>query len=74
MDLRDQRGAISGAEGCMMGAMALFALLLIGLLVISFFRFQEPPKGPPGNPNPMTGSQPAVAAPQPQPRPTTGDR
>ena len=39
------RGAVSGAEGCMFLAMIVFALLLIGLLVVAFFRFQSPPQG-----------------------------
>ena len=34
-----------GIQGCLFGAMALFAILLIVLLVIAFFRFQEPPQG-----------------------------
>ncbi len=46
MDIRNERGAVSGAEGCMFGAMLLFGLLLLGLLVVAFFRFQEPPRGP----------------------------
>jgi hypothetical protein len=45
MDLRDERGGISPAEGCMFLAMILFAILLIGLLTVAFFRFREPPQG-----------------------------
>ncbi|MBW3631178.1 MAG: hypothetical protein KY464_18075 [Gemmatimonadetes bacterium] len=54
MDLRSERGAISGAEGCMFFAMFFFAVLLIGMLVIAFFRFQEPPQNVPiGGPPPV---------------------
>ncbi len=60
MDLRNQRGAISGAEGCMFLAMLLFAVLLIGVLAVAFFRFQEPPTGPS---MPATGYQSPVASP-----------
>jgi hypothetical protein len=55
MDLRNERGAISGAEGCMFFAMFLFAVLLIGLLVVAFFRFQEPPQNLPVGGPPPTG-------------------
>ena len=44
MVLGNRRGAVSIAEGCMFLAMALFAALLITLLVVAFFRFQEPPQ------------------------------
>jgi hypothetical protein len=44
MDLRDESGAVSPAEGCMFLAMILFAILLIGLLAVAYFRFQEPPR------------------------------
>ena len=55
MDLRNERGAISGAEGCMFFAMFLFAALLIGLLVVAFFRFREPPQNLPiGGPPPTS--------------------
>ena len=55
MDLRSERGAISGAEGCMFFAMLLFAVLLIGLLVVAFFRFREPPQNlPVGGPPPSS--------------------
>lgn len=42
--VRNRRGAVSVAEGCMFLAMALFAALLLALLVVAFFRFQEPPQ------------------------------
>ena len=47
MPFRNERGGISGAEGCMFFAMFLFAALLVGLLVIAFFRFREPPQNLP---------------------------
>jgi hypothetical protein len=62
--LRNERGAISGAEGCMFFAMFLFAALLIGLLVVAFFRFREPPQQ----------SQPGGAPVIGQGRPASDDR
>jgi hypothetical protein len=47
MDIRNQRGAISAAEGCLFAAMALFAILLVALLVIAVLRFSHPPEGTP---------------------------
>lgn len=48
----------------MLGAMALFAILLIGILVVAFFRFQEPPQGPgmPGGPAPRPPARPEAPA------------
>lgn len=43
MDLRDRSGGITPAEGCMFLAMLLFAGLLITLLVLAVFRFQDRP-------------------------------
>jgi hypothetical protein len=40
------RGMSCGVQGCLFGAVAFFVLLLITMLVIGFFRFQEPPQGP----------------------------
>ena len=34
-----------GIRGCLFAAVALFVILLIGLLVIAYFRFSEPPQG-----------------------------
>ena len=45
MDVRNEGGAISAAEGCMFAAMALFAILLVALLVIAVLRFSHPPEG-----------------------------
>lgn len=45
MKLRDRTGAITGAEGCMFIAMLLFAALLVTLLVLAYFRFQDRPSG-----------------------------
>jgi hypothetical protein len=47
MDLRNERGAISPVEGCLFAAMAIFAILLIALLVIAVLRFSHPPEGTP---------------------------
>jgi hypothetical protein len=47
MDIRNESGAISAAEGCMFAAMALFAILLVALLVIAVLRFSHPPEGTP---------------------------
>lgn len=63
MHLRSERGAISGAEGCMFFAMFFFAVLLVGLLVVAFFRFQEPPQNVPiGGPPPVGFQFPASAS------------
>ena len=40
-----------GIQGCLFAAVAVFVILLVGLLVIGYFRFSEPPQGirmPPG--------------------------
>ena len=64
MPYRNERGAISGAEGCMFFAMFLFAVLLVGLIVVSFFRFREPPQNIPiGGPPPTGYVAPAVGTP-----------
>ena len=64
MPYRNERGAVSGAEGCMFLAMFLFAVLLVGLLVVSFFRFREPPQNLPiGGPPPTGYVAPAPGAP-----------
>jgi hypothetical protein len=73
MVLHNERGAISGAEGCMFFAMFLFAVLLVGLLVIAFFRFREPPQNLPIGGPPPTGmlipsASPLVRAIAPRPR------
>jgi hypothetical protein len=47
MDLRNERGAISPVEGCLFAAMAIFAILLIALLVIAVLRFSHAPEGIP---------------------------
>lgn len=63
VDLRNERGAITGAEGCMFFAMFLFAVLLVGLLVVAFFRFSEPPQNlPVGGPPPVGLQAPAREA------------
>lgn len=47
MDIHNERGGISPAEGCMFAAMALFAVLLVALLLIAVIRFSHPPEGIP---------------------------
>lgn len=34
-----------GIQGCLFAAVAVFVILMIGLLVIGTFRFQQPPQG-----------------------------
>lgn len=50
--LRNQRGGITPAEGCMFGAVALFVILLLGILYIAFMRFGNPPPARPVPPPP----------------------
>lgn len=59
MRIRNRRGAITPAEGCMFFAVALFVVLLLGLLYIAFMRFGDPP--PPSEAAPVTWSVPAGA-------------
>ena len=40
-------GSGCGVQGCLFAAVSIFVLLLVGVLVIAFFRFREPPAGPP---------------------------
>jgi hypothetical protein len=47
MDIRNESGGITPAEGCMFAAMALFAILLVALLIIAALRFSRPPEGDP---------------------------
>jgi hypothetical protein len=56
MRIRDERGAVSAAEGCIFAAVALFVLLLIALLVIAAIRFSHPPEGIP------MGAAPSLAS------------
>jgi hypothetical protein len=58
--IRDEHGAISPAEGCLFGAMALFALLLIALLVIAVLRFSHPPEGTPMGATPVPAQRSAI--------------
>jgi hypothetical protein len=55
------QGMSCGVQGCLYGAVAFFIALLIALLVIGFFRFQEPPQGVR---MPMGGMEAAPAAPR----------
>jgi hypothetical protein len=50
--LRNQRGGITPAEGCMFGAVALFVILLLGILYVAFMRFGNPPPARPVPPPP----------------------
>jgi hypothetical protein len=45
--VRNRGGWISGAEGCMFLAVLLFALLLVGLLILVYVRFDERPRSTP---------------------------
>lgn len=36
-----------GVQGCLLFAVVMFVLLLIGMLIVGVFRFSEPPAGPP---------------------------
>lgn len=38
-------GTGCGVQGCLFGAVAVFVLLLIGMLIISVFRFSQAPQG-----------------------------
>ena len=58
MDIRN-RGGFTPAEGCMVFAVAFFVALLLALLFIGFFRFQEPPGNLP--PRPAGPSTPATS-------------
>lgn len=58
MQLRNRRGGITPAEGCMFGAVLLFVLLLLAILYIAFMRFRNPPP-----PTPTPAPVAAVAAP-----------
>lgn len=51
MRIRNERGAITPAEGCLFGAVALFGALFLAMVYIAFLRFREPPAGPPGAPS-----------------------
>lgn len=55
MEIRNERGAITPAEGCMFGAMALFAILLVALLVIVVLRFSRDPEEAPVSLTPYAG-------------------
>lgn len=43
MELRNRRGGITPAEGCMFAAVGLFVILLIAILLIAYMRFRNPP-------------------------------
>lgn len=58
MVLRNRRGGITPAEGCMFGAVVLFVILLVGILYIAFMRFRNPP-----TPTPRPAPGAAVASP-----------
>ena len=58
MEVRNRRGGITPAEGCMFGAVALFVILLLAILYIAFLRFRNPPA-----PTPTPVPAAAVAAP-----------
>ena len=60
MEVRNRRGGITPAEGCMFGAVALFVILLLAILYIAFIRFRSPPV-----PTPTPAPAAAVAAPSP---------
>jgi hypothetical protein len=60
MELRNRRGGITAAEGCMFGAVVLFVLLLLAILYIAFMKFRNPPA-----PTPIPPAAPAAAAPAP---------
>lgn len=63
-------GSGCGVSGCLYGAVGLFALLLVGMLVLAIFRFSRPPEprlGP--TPAPPGAAPPAAdSAPRPAPR------
>ncbi len=40
----EQAGSSCGVNGCLYGAVGLFALLLIGMLVLAVVRFSNPPE------------------------------
>lgn len=67
-------GSGCGVQGCLFTAVAIFVLLLVGVLVVAFFRFQEPPQGIPRPPQGLLS--PAVDSPLLTfgDRPTTGSR
>jgi hypothetical protein len=52
VDGSTRRGSGCGVQGCLYAAVGLFALLLIGVLVIAAIRFSRPPEPrlPPGAP------------------------
>lgn len=54
-------GSGCGVQGCLFTAVAIFVLLLVGVLVVAFFRFQEPPQGIPRPPQGLLA--PAVDSP-----------
>lgn len=63
MDLRNRRGAISLAEGCLFAAVGLFVLLLIALLLIAYLRFRNPPSPiAPGRTSPAAVVSPGASA------------
>jgi hypothetical protein len=57
-------GGGCGVSGCLYAAVALFALLMIGILVVALFRFTQPPEprlGPQQAPPPLGFVAPADA-------------
>ena len=62
MQVRNRRGGITPAEGCMFGAVGLFVILLLAILYIAFMRFRSPPP-----PTPVPAPAAAVVAPAPRP-------
>jgi hypothetical protein len=54
-----QREVALGVQGCLIGSVALFVALLIGLLVIGYLQFIAPPADPPP-PGPTGRTAPAM--------------
>lgn len=40
-----RRTSSCGVQGCLWGAVLVFVLLMVAMLVVGYFRFQEPPQG-----------------------------
>ena len=62
MELRNRKGGITPAEGCMFTAVALFVILLVAMLVIVYVRFRDPPM-PSVAPPPAARAVPSSPAP-----------
>lgn len=75
---RPRRSSSCGVQGCLWGAVLIFVVLMIAMLIIGFFRFQEPPQGiqmpavgyqapsPPLHALPGERTRQALDAPQPR--------